>query len=641
MRFPVSSKLVISLSALAVFGLAVIGVSYHALNEVRSEVATLASQRHPMMAAAHEIEVNVSGLGLAVLAYLERSRPSYREWANQDVQDIRRLLNTYAQLAKSEREHALAASMRAQLDEFTAIASSLLDKSDAMTATQAELTACVEEVDTMIHAWIARADALPAGQRARSVAGVRAALAIEAETAELGMALAGHTGRSVQSRSTTYPDRVADLTRLVEQFERLAFNTEERRAATEIVREQRKIGELIERAMALDGEVDALRDRFIERRNRLDRFLDDEVQPLAHAALDVPLREVNRLSESAVQAMAYAVFPLFIAFTLALGFLMYRGVTKPLLALKKGLRKLGEGERVQPIVGMPNDEFGDLATEFNRMTQQLLERSDEIASKDAELRRRETMASMGALVSGVAHEVRNPLFGITSTLDALQARAHGQPEQGRHIEVLRGETGRLQKLMQDLLDYGKPAPHVRRATDLYAVIGRAVAVCRSQADERQVRIVCELHGESPRLALDAQRIEQVFVNLIENALQHSEPGTEIDIGAWRDVGTLPAAVVCAVSDQGPGFRSEDLPRVFEPFFTRRRGGTGLGLSIVQRIVEEHGGNIIAANGPPGGAVLTLRLPFVEAALEVAAANDNIAAPVGTGSSRSDTSLAAA
>jgi signal transduction histidine kinase len=100
---------------------------------------------------------------------------------------------------------------------------------------------------------------------------------------------------------------------------------------------------------------------------------------------------------------------------------------------------------------------------------------------------------------------------------------------------------------------------------------------------------------------------QVFQNLIENAVQHSAPGGTVVI---EQGGAEDKKWICyKIKDSGPGFAQSDLPKIFEPFFTRRRGGTGLGLSIVQRIVDEHGGEIAAANRPEGGAVLTVKLPL--------------------------------
>jgi signal transduction histidine kinase len=112
--------------------------------------------------------------------------------------------------------------------------------------------------------------------------------------------------------------------------------------------------------------------------------------------------------------------------------------------------------------------------------------------------------------------------------------------------------------------------------------------------------------------MDRWRIVQVVQNLIQNAIQHSPTGSAVVVsgGEERDDGRPTAW--CSVRDSGPGFDVADLPRLFEPFFTRRRDGTGLGLSIAQRIVSQHGGVLEAANHPEGGAVVSVRLPLVAA-----------------------------
>jgi len=100
----------------------------------------------------------------------------------------------------------------------------------------------------------------------------------------------------------------------------------------------------------------------------------------------------------------------------------------------------------------------------------------------------------------------------------------------------------------------------------------------------------------------------VFKNLVENAIQHTAAGGSVTVVAEPVFEGEDAWIDCIVADSGSGFRMEDLPRIFEPFFTKRRGGTGLGLSIVRRIVEQHAGTVTAANRPEGGAVMRVRLP---------------------------------
>lgn len=228
------------------------------------------------------------------------------------------------------------------------------------------------------------------------------------------------------------------------------------------------------------------------------------------------------------------------------------------------------------------------------------------------LRRNERMSAMGSLVAGVAHQVRNPLFGITLALDALQQRLTGRADLARYFATLEEEARRVSAVMQDLLEFGKPAAVERQAGNLAEVVRRVAEQLRLQAEARGVTLTVDIADTLPPMLLDQPRIPHVFQNLIDNAIQHSPAGGEVRVIVRpRDGGGEPA-VRCEVCDQGRGFPSEDLSRVFEPFFSRRQGGTGLGLAIVQRIVDEHGGRAWASNRNEGGAMVVVELPVIEA-----------------------------
>jgi len=211
------------------------------------------------------------------------------------------------------------------------------------------------------------------------------------------------------------------------------------------------------------------------------------------------------------------------------------------------------------------------------------------------LRRGETLSAMGNLVAGVAHEVRNPLFGISATLDAYAAEL-SRPGYEEFASALRSEVARLTVLMHELLQYGRPAELQVAPALLRDVVASAI---------KGPRVENAVPASLPPLLLDASRMRQVFENLIDNSMQLAPPNGTIRISASVDGD----AVLCRIEDDGPGFADADLDRVFEPFFTRRHGGTGLGLSIVQRIVAEHGGRVTAANREGGGAVVTIQLPM--------------------------------
>jgi signal transduction histidine kinase len=168
------------------------------------------------------------------------------------------------------------------------------------------------------------------------------------------------------------------------------------------------------------------------------------------------------------------------------------------------------------------------------------------------------------------------------------------------------QLDRMNNLMHDLLDYGKPVAYETRDVPVGEIVGEAIRICCDQAAARQLRLEYAGDETLPPARVDRARTVQVFVNLIENAIQHSPSGglvrVRVEMAADR------RSIAAAVEDSGTGFRPDDLPRLFEPFFTRRQGGTGLGLAIVRRIVTEQGGAVLPSNRREGGAIVTVTLP---------------------------------
>jgi PAS domain S-box-containing protein len=226
------------------------------------------------------------------------------------------------------------------------------------------------------------------------------------------------------------------------------------------------------------------------------------------------------------------------------------------------------------------------------------------------LRRSETLSAMGNVVAGVAHEVRNPLFGISATLDAHHEEM-SRPGYVEFAATLRQEVNRLVHLMQELLEYGKPGALSIESGSIADVIARAVQSRQQAAGAARVSVRSGFAAPVPAFLMDASRLRQVFENLIDNAVQHTEAGGSVQITSSVVEHAGSHWVECRVEDDGSGFPSEALDRVFEPFFTMREEGTGLGLSIVQRIVEDHSGKVFASNRPDGGGSIRLLFPIAD------------------------------
>jgi PAS domain S-box-containing protein len=226
------------------------------------------------------------------------------------------------------------------------------------------------------------------------------------------------------------------------------------------------------------------------------------------------------------------------------------------------------------------------------------------------LRRSETMSAMGTLVAGVAHEVRNPLFGMSALLDAYE-----EEMKAAHLtelsSSLRELVVRLTHLMRELLEFGRPVEIAPVPGSLHDLIDDVVRSRAASAAKARVTLRNSIDRTLPAVPMDRERLRQVFENVVDNALQHAPPVRTVSIGAEEIAQGGRSWIECTVEDDGDGFAPADLVHVFEPFFTRREQGIGLGMSIVQRIVQEHAGRVSAGNRIEGGAVITVRLPAVE------------------------------
>jgi signal transduction histidine kinase len=224
--------------------------------------------------------------------------------------------------------------------------------------------------------------------------------------------------------------------------------------------------------------------------------------------------------------------------------------------------------------------------------------------------RTEKLATAGALATGVAHEVNNPLASISSLVQSLLARTADERER-ETLRLILAQITRISGVLRDLMDFARPKATEMAPTDLNEVLAKSLDLARFDKRFKRLSVRTALAPGLPPLPLDADRMQQVFLNLLLNARDAigEEPGGgEITVTTRRDGGEVWAQI----ADDGGGIPAENLARIFDPFFsTKPKGqGTGLGLAVCHSIVAAHGGRISAA-ARSRGTVFTVAFPADE------------------------------
>jgi signal transduction histidine kinase len=281
---------------------------------------------------------------------------------------------------------------------------------------------------------------------------------------------------------------------------------------------------------------------------------------------------------------------------LLLGIGLAATLTRPLRRLTAAIHAMAAGQLAQRVDVRSHDEIGELADAFNDMSSELVR---------ANQARRQMTAD-------IAHELRNPLMVITGYIEALRDGVLKPSPQ--RFEMMHEEAQRLQRMVADLrtlslADAGEltlqrqpaaPEPLLARVAELYTPV----------ADQQQVRIVTQVEGNTPDVAIDVERMAQVLSNLVTNALRHTPAGGEVRLGAHA----VDDAVALTVADSGEGIPAEALPHIFDRFYradgarTQNGDESGLGLAIVKSIVAAHGGTITVESELGRGSRFEIRLP---------------------------------
>jgi signal transduction histidine kinase len=263
------------------------------------------------------------------------------------------------------------------------------------------------------------------------------------------------------------------------------------------------------------------------------------------------------------------------------------------------------------------DELGELAETFNRMAERLEEARARIVAEgeyaldlEQQLRRSETLAVAGKLASGIAHEVGTPLNIISGRAEIVLRTLPSEHPGREDLERIIHQIDRVSNIVRSLLDSVRAGKSEIRPVPVGVLIDRLQLLLEHVLRKREISIETAVPEDLADVAGDPGRLQQVFINLLVNAVEATPPSGRITISARSCLNDGRDGVSVEVSDTGIGIGPDVLGQVFEPFFTTKPAGqgTGLGLAITRDIVREHGGTIVARSRPGRGSCFTVWLP---------------------------------
>ncbi|MBA4393156.1 MAG: hypothetical protein C0407_06360, partial [Desulfobacca sp.] len=224
------------------------------------------------------------------------------------------------------------------------------------------------------------------------------------------------------------------------------------------------------------------------------------------------------------------------------------------------------------------------------------------------IRESERLAHIGQLTTSLAHEIRNPLSSVKMNSQIILKNTEFSGNNQRRMEIIVQEISRLERILDEMLDFAKPVKLHLESASIHGIMDACLEMMEARIKEKELGVLKRYPRKLPRIWVDPEKIEQVVLNVLLNAVEVLPKGGHLEI-VTKQVRKAHPSLVVEVSDDGPGISPEDLPYVFDPFFSNKKKGTGLGLSNVKKIIEAHGGTASLIIRKPRGTRVNLTLPL--------------------------------
>lgn len=284
-------------------------------------------------------------------------------------------------------------------------------------------------------------------------------------------------------------------------------------------------------------------------------------------------------------------------------------VDQPLSELINTIREVEAGDLKARTELKRRDEIGFLGDKFNTMVERLGMAQEEIQRyHEEQIEQASKMASVGEMARALAHEVRNPLAGISGAAQVLREDVEPNEPRYRVLSEILQQVDRLARVVSNILRYARFQPLKLERVALDDILTEALAAFEAHLQDRNITVLRDSEADLPQVLVDPGQIQQVFMNLILHASKSMPEGGAIRVGVTSERGAEKEMQLVRFHDTGTEVPEERLEEIFKPFYTKTSGDTGLGLSVAQRIVSLHGGKIGARSEAGRGTAYTIELP---------------------------------
>ncbi|MCI4444581.1 MAG: HAMP domain-containing protein [Candidatus Aminicenantes bacterium] len=288
--------------------------------------------------------------------------------------------------------------------------------------------------------------------------------------------------------------------------------------------------------------------------------------------------------------------------------ILARRITRPIMNLVEGTKKISRGDFTYRIPVISSDEVGELTVSFNEMTEQLLLARQQMEETNRRLVQAEKLASIGKLSATIAHEIRNPLTSVKLNIQKLAENDRLDELEKEHLAIAQQGIEQIEKFIKELLTFTRATVLQPDYFSMEEILEESLKMLKPALSEKKIKLEKKFEKDLPQVYVDGDKLRQVFLNVLRNALEAVDEGGEIEITLGLKEGKPRPFLEVRISDNGCGIPQKDWENIFEPFFTTKSSGAGLGLANARRILEQHGGTIKVVKKEGPGSCFLISIP---------------------------------